>query len=206
MKSRTDIKIGVMVELTRALGRDLCAGITAYAQEHEGLSPFFIDMKTLKNPSLLSTFDGFIARVMNDDIAQRLSALKKPVVDTYYDKPRPGFAVVKTNHSRLGSLAAEYFLNRRFTAFGFCGFAGGRFSGYSRQAFCRALSAKGYVCHCYEPPDQARYTFDSSVLINERLDRAPDAKALLRWVNSRSLRRTPCRCSQGSASSRKAGS
>ena len=182
MKAIKEIKIGVIVELTRAFGRDLCAGITAYAQEHEGLSPFFIDMKTLKKNNLLSEFDGFIARVINDDIAQRLSALKKPVVDTYYDKPRPGFAIVKTNHARLGSLAAEHFLNRKFTAFGFCGFSGGRFSDYSRQAFCRALSAKGHDCHCYEPPALVRYTFDSSVLINERLDRAPDTKALIRWV------------------------
>ena len=184
MKPVSETKIGVLVELTRAFGRDLCAGITAYAQEREGLSPFFIDMKALRSPVLLASFDGFIARVMNDDIARRLAATKKPVVDTYYEKPRRGFAIVKTNHARLGSLAAGHFLERRFTKFGFCGFSGGRFSDYSRQAFRRALSARGHGCHCYEPPAQARYDFDSSVLINERLDRAPDAKALMRWVKS----------------------
>ena len=89
---------------------------------------------------------------------------------------------MKANHARIGSMAAEHFLDRKFASFGFCGFSGGRFSDYNRQAFCRALSAKGHGCHCYEPPAQARYDFDSSVLINERLDRAPDAKALVRWV------------------------
>ena len=88
MRAKAEIKIGVLVELTRAFGRDLCAGITAYAQEREGLSPFFIDMKALRSPILLASFDGFIARVMNDDIARRLAATKKPVVDTYYEKPR----------------------------------------------------------------------------------------------------------------------
>ena len=182
MKTFADIKIGVLVELTRAFGRNLCAGITAYAQEYEGLSPFFIDVTTLKDPIRLSSFDGFIARVMNDDIAQRLAATKKPVVDTYYEKPRRGFAIVKTNHARLGSLAAEHFLERKFTAFGFCGFSGGRFSDYNRLSFCRALSARGHNCHCYESPARVRYEFDASVLINERLNRAPDAKSLIRWV------------------------
>ena len=182
MKPVSETKIGVLVELTRASGRDLCAGITAYAQEHERLAPFFVDPKSLKEPSVLSKFDGFIARVMNDTIAKRLAASGKPVVDVYYEKPRPGFAVVKTNHAKLGSLAAGHFIDRRFSTFGFCGFSGGRFSDYSRQAFCRALSAEGHRCHCYEPPVQVRYDFDSSVLINERLNRAPDAKALTRWV------------------------
>ena len=182
MGKSAETKIGVLVELTRAFGRELCEGITSYAQEHEGLTPVFIDMKALARPALLSGFDGFIARVMNDTIARRLAASGKPVVDVYYEKPRPGFAVVKTNHTRLGSLAAEHFIERKFSNFGFCGFSGGRFSGYSRQAFCRALSSKGHSCNCYEPPPSTRYEFDPAVLINERLNRAPDAKVLAGWV------------------------
>ena len=138
MKTIKEIKIGVIVELTRAFGRDICAGITSYAQEHECLTPFFVDLKSLKEPRTLSRFDGFIARVMNDKIAKHLAASGKPVVDIYYEKPRPGFAVVKTNHNRLGRLAAEHFIERKFSNFGFCGFSGGRFSEYSRLAFRRA--------------------------------------------------------------------
>ena len=182
MKITSEIRVGVLVELTRAFGRDLCAGITAFAQEHERLAPFFVDLKSLKEPATLSKFDGFIARVMNDQIARRLSASGKPVIDVYYEKPREGFAVVKTNHARLGRLAADHFIERKFSTFGFCGFAGGRFSDYCRQAFCRALSSRGHSCNCYEPPPSTRYEFDPSVLINERLNRAPDAKALARWV------------------------
>ena len=182
MKVIPETRIGVLVELTRAFGRDLCAGITAYAQEHEGLTPFFVDLKSLREPDMLSEFDGFIARVMNDQIARRLSAIGKPVIDVYYEKPRQGFAVVKTNHSKLGRLAAEHFIERMFSTFGFCGFSGGRFSDYCRQAFCRALSSRGLACLCYEPPPSTRYEFDPAVLINERLNRAPDAKTLASWV------------------------
>lgn len=37
-----------------ATGRELCEDITSYAQEHEGLTPVLIDIKTLARPALLS--------------------------------------------------------------------------------------------------------------------------------------------------------
>jgi LacI family transcriptional regulator len=181
----TDIKakrVGVLVELTREFGRDLCRGITDFACSNEGFIPFFITPETLKRKSELRTYDGFIARVMTDEMAVTLAALKKPIVDVYYDKPRPGFAIVKTNHSRIGRLAAEHFLERKFKNFAFCGFAGGRFSNYCSRAFQRALAAKGHRCHDYLPDSKAKYEFDSTVLINEQLNRAPDAKALAKWI------------------------
>jgi len=175
-------RVGVLVELTREFGRDLCKGITDFACSHEGFIPFFITPETLKRKSELKSYDGFIARVMSDEMAATLAALKKPIVDMYYDKPRPGFAIVKTNHSRIGRLAAEHFLERKFKNFAFCGFAGGRFSNYCSRAFQRALAAKGHRCHSYQPDARAKYEFDSTVLINEQLNRAPDAKALAKWI------------------------
>jgi LacI family transcriptional regulator len=175
-------RIGVLVELTREFGRDLCKGITEFACANEGLIPFFITPETLKRKSELKSYDGFIARVMTDEMAATLATFKKPIADVYYDKPRPGFAIIKTNHSRIGRLAAEHFMERKFKNFAFCGFAGGRFSNYCFLAFRRALAAKGHHCHYYRPGSKAKYEFDSTVLINEQLNRAPDAKALAKWV------------------------
>lgn len=177
-------KVGVLVELTRQFGRDLCQGISAFANETDAFTPAFVTPEVLRRKSELQTFDGFIARVMNDEIASTLAALGKPVVDVYYDKPRPGFAIVKTNHSRVGRLAAEHFISRHFTNFAFCGSAGGRFSTYCLLAFRRALKSRGFDCRFYQPRSAAQYTFDNSVLINEKLNRATDAKALTRWVRS----------------------
>ena len=176
--------IGVMVEITREFGRDLCKGIAAFAGEHDDVSPVFITPDMLKRKSELARFDGFIVRVMNGAMARTLAATRKPVVDVYYERPYGGFAIVKTNHAKVGQLAAAHFIAHQFKNFAFCGFAGGRFSDYCRQAFVNALKRGGFSCRDYTPAARTRYEFDPAVLINERMEPAPDATALKEWVLS----------------------
>ena len=175
-------KIGLIVEITREFGRGLCRGVSELARESGTFNPFLIDTPKLKDSDQLREYDGFIARVMNDRIAQILARAKKPVVDVYYDRPRDGFAIVKTRHSRIGTLAAEHFIERKFKNFAYCGFAGGRFSAYCKAAFVRALSKHGAKCNSYTPSDKVRYDFNTQVLINEQLRPAPDASAVWKWL------------------------
>lgn len=175
-------KIGLIVEITREFGRGLCRGVSELARESGTFNPFLIDTPKLKDSDQLREYDGFIARVMNDRIAQILARAKKPVVDVYYDRPRDGFAIVKTRHSRIGTLAAEHFIERKFKNFAYCGFAGGRFSAYCKAAFVRALSKHGAKCNSYTPFDKVRYDFNTQVLINEQLRPAPDASAVWKWL------------------------
>lgn len=182
MPSAKPLQVGVIVEITREFGRGLCRGISELARETGLFCPHLVDAAALRDPDGLRAFDGFIARVMNDRIAATLAATGKPIVDVYYEKPRDGFAIVKTRHSRIGTLAAEHFLERRFKNFAFCGFAGGRFSSYCRAAFTRALARHGATCMSYDPDPKARYAFNTQVLINEQLRPAPDASALARWI------------------------
>ena len=182
MDASQPLKIGLIVEITREFGRGLCRGVSELARESGTFNPFLIDAPKLRNPDQLREYDGFIARVMNDRIAQILAKAGKPVVDVYYDKPRDGFAIVKTRHSRIGTLAAEHFIERRFKNFAFCGFAGGRFSSYCKAAFVRALLKHSMKCNSYTPSEKVRYDFNTQVLINERLTPAPDASSVWRWL------------------------
>ena len=175
-------KIGVLVELTREFGRGICKGITAFASEVGDTDPVFISPKNLSRRKYLKSFDGFIARVMTEEIAAALAATGKPVIDVYYDKPRDGFAIVKTNHARVGRIAAQHFIERKFQHFGFCGFSGGRFSTYCLIAYRRALRLAGHTCETYLPRNDVRYEFDAASLIAEILSPAPDAAALLKWI------------------------
>ena len=120
-------KIGILVEITREFGRGICRGISELARQTGAFSPYLISPADIGKADVLRKYDGFVARVMNDRIAKALADARRPVVDIYYDKPRNGFAIVKTRHSRIGAIAAEHFLERRFKNFAFCGFAGGRF-------------------------------------------------------------------------------
>ncbi len=182
MKTTQTPKVGILVEITREFGRGLCRGISEFARETDSFIPYLIDASALRKPDELRGYDGFVARVMNDRIAATLAATGRPVVDVYYDRPRDGFAIVKTRHSRIGTLAAEHFLERRFRNFAFCGFAGGRFSAYCRAAFTRALAKRGMKCENYDPDPAAHYAFNAQVLINEQMRPAPDARALARWL------------------------
>ena len=182
MNTKKAPRIGILVEITREFGRGLCRGISEFALKSGAFSPYLISASDLGNAESLRTYDGFIARVMNDRIANALAATHRPVVDVYYDKLHKGFAIVKTRHSRIGTIAAEHFLARRFKNFAFCGFAGGRFSDYCRAAFAHSLAKRSIKCHTYEPNHRVRYDFNSQVLINERLQVAPDAKDILRWL------------------------
>ena len=175
-------KIGILVEITREFGRGICRGISELARQSGAFSPYLLSVSDIGKADVLRKYDGFVARVMNDRIAKALADVHRPVVDIYYDKPRDGFAIVKTHHSRIGAIAAEHFLERRFKNFAFCGFAGGRFSDYCHAAFSRSLAQQSVKCHAYEPDRRVRYDFDPNVLINERLQTAPDAKEVLRWL------------------------
>ena len=175
-------KIGLIVEITREFGRGLCRGVAELANETGTFNPFLIDTSKLRDPAQLREYEGFIARVMNDRIAQILINTKKPVVDVFYDKPRSGFAIVKTRHSRIGALAAEHFIERKFKNFAYCGFAGGRFSTYCKAACVCALLKHGAKCKSYSPSEKVRYAFNTQVLINEQLTPAPDASAVWKWL------------------------
>lgn len=175
-------KIGIFVEITREFGRGICRGISELARQTGAFSPYLVSPKDIGKADVLRTYDGFVARVMNERIAKVFADTRRPVVDVYYDKPRDGFAIVKTRHSKVGAIAAEHFLARQFKNFAFCGFAGGRFSDYCRAAFAHALSKRSIVCHGYDPDTKVRYNFDTSAIIDERLQLAPDAKAILRWL------------------------
>ena len=175
-------KIGLLVEITREFGRGICRGISELARQTGAFSPYLLSASDIGKADVLRKYDGFVARVMNDRIAKALADARRPVVDIYYDKPRNGFAIVKTRHSRIGAIAAEHFLERRFKNFAFCGFAGGRFSDYCRAAFASSLAKRSVKCHAYEPDRRVRYDFNPQVLINERLQAAPDTKDVLRWL------------------------
>ena len=182
MAATRNRKIGVFVELTRAFGRDLCMGITEFARMTGSFEPVFLSPAALRRPSSLATFDGFIARVMNDRMARAFMSVGRPVVDVFWAKPHSGFAIVKTNHLLVGRMAAEHFLSRRFANFGFCGSANDRSSDYCSRAFAHTLKKHGRSCLVYTPRVETRYAFDSSVLINERLASAPDAREMSRWL------------------------
>ena len=184
MEAKRTYHIGLIVERSRVFGRELCEGIIGYAQDRPDWELHFTGIAELRRRDVRARMDGFIARVTSDDMARLLGSTGKPVVDLFYEKPRRGFAIVKTRHEAVGALAAEHFLDRRFTNFAYCPYGGGRTSSYCKNAFLRRLRREGFGCQVYSSGQEIPYDLDESNLPNDRIAPAKDAKRLQKWLVS----------------------
>lgn len=189
MHSRADFDImarmrtiGIMIERQRAYGRRLCEGIVRFAQERSDWSLRIIEFSELDNRLRQGRYDGFIVRVMNDEIAKRLAKTGKPVVDVFFEKPIPGFAAIDQNGRIVGQMAARHFIEHRFTNFAFCGYDGRRYSDDRKHGFVRFLELNHHECACYRTPAAALKNFEYSVVMREHFGPPSDAKRLTRWV------------------------
>ena len=174
--------IGIIIERQRAYGRRLCEGIARFARERKDWSLRIVEFSEIRRNPRLRSHDGFIARVMNDEIAAVLADTGKPVVDVFLGKPIPGFAGVDQNARIVGQMAARHFIEHRFTNFAFCGYDGRRYSDDRRNAFVRYLELNHYGCDCYRTPSAALKDFEESVVMREHFGMPSDAKSLSRWI------------------------
>ena len=184
MDGKSTKRIGLLIERSRAFGRELCEGIISYAQERNDWEIVFLNVTDVRSQRKRSAIDGFIARVTSEELARHLKATKRPVVDVYYDFAQKGFAVVKTKHEKIGVLAAEHFLDRHFRNFAYCPYGGGRTSRYCQLSFARRLRREGLKCAVYDGRGIGRYEFDDAAVIAETIGLPRDAKSLEKWLRS----------------------
>lgn len=174
------LRIGLLIERSRAFGRLMCEGIITYAQDREW------EIRYLEPDDLhghrLAAFDGFIARVTTDGIARPLASTKKPVVDVFYNIPTYGFSIIKERHESIGRLAAEHFIDRRFQNFAYCPYGAGKTSHYCRTAFARRLRHEGFSCNVFATSPEIAYQSDDRIIIGDRIAAPRDAKPLSRWL------------------------
>ena len=176
-------RIALTVERMRAYGRNICEGVAAYAQER-GLdwSLEFVDPRAVGGRGGYAGFDGAIVRVMDDQTAARLKALKRPVVDIFCRKVHEGIVGVDADHVAIAKLAGRHFLTRKFAHFAFCGYDGVRYSDERRDTFVRYVRHNHYVCDCYRTPKSVMRNFDGDVIQNERVKFGADAQQLKAWL------------------------
>ena len=127
--------IGIMIERQRMYGRRLCEGIIRFARRRTDWSLRIVDFADLRHPSRLSGYDGFIARVMDDEAEAALRATGRPVVDVFFERPRAGFGAADQNARLVGQMAARHFIEHRFTRFAFCDYNGSSYSDRRRDTF-----------------------------------------------------------------------
>jgi len=168
-------RIAIVIENSRAYGRAMIEGIAAYAQEKRSwiLRPVVIEEALMAD---LQAFDGIIARIADDRLAEKIAKSERPAVDVFCQKPHVALVGVDSDHRRIGIMAKAFFKSRGFTNFAYCGLPGSTFSDAREKAFADKST------YIYAPKNSN--PSDESQFYNERLDRTQDAKALARWLKT----------------------
>ena len=93
---------------------------------------------------------GIIALLFDQQVADSLATMKKPIVNTTSTLDLPKIPLVENDHEAIGRLAAEYFLQRGFRNFGFFGSGWMGSSRLREAAFREVVEAAGHnVSSCY---------------------------------------------------------
>ena len=93
---------------------------------------------------------GIIAGLVLKRVAQELVRMRTPLVDTAYALPGLKVPTVDVDHTAVGRLAAEYFLERKFSHFGFFGSESAAYSRIQEAAFRQRVAEAGHaVSSCY---------------------------------------------------------
>jgi len=152
---RRSPRVALLIETSRAYGRDLLMGIAKYLRIHGSWSVEFEEGDfTEQLPEWFKRYqwDGVIARVKMPAIARKLKTLKVPVIDVYGGLSGFGFSTLRSDENNVGQLGAEHLIERGFQRFAFCGFNGTDWSDKRKMGFEQRVAAAGFSCLSFQNP------------------------------------------------------
>ena len=136
----------------------ILSGIARYMQKRRGFTLQPAPFSEISRDSLVGSFDGIIVNLCERNTRSLLAMLKGtgiPVVDTGADVEDPALIRVDVDLAREGTIAAEWFLRRRFRNFAYCGFHGAgvyQFSDTVERGFAATVKKAGYRSLVFKMP------------------------------------------------------
>ena len=124
MSPKVRPRIALLVESSRANGRELLRGVAYFARTQVDWSLLHQEMtldSALPDWIHRSRIDGVIARIDTHTI-DPLRELGVPIVDVRCSRKFTGVPQVETDNRRVAKMAFEHLWNRGFRRFAFCGF------------------------------------------------------------------------------------
>lgn len=176
-------RVALLIESSRAYGRDLLCGIAAYARAN-GPWSFFHQERAVRDPvpARLADWcaDGIIARIETSKHISEVRRLGVPVVDVFGLHRLAGIPSVEVDQEKVVRLAAEHLRQRNLQHFAYCGFPGVFFSVARERLFVEYLEEKGQQVHVYRAPHHRSNT-DLSIVEMRSLQQAGRLAA---WLKS----------------------
>lgn len=174
--------IAVQIEKNRAHGRAMLEGIANYVLELTEWRLVQVEPQSLTDAKYLSSFDGFIVRVMDERTADALLESGKPAIDTYGRIDRNPLPSIRLDDSAIAEMAASCFHEHRFVNCAYCGFQSLRFSDARGETFTKAMCGFGATVTVYDDGGKSR--LKDTFFRNEQAERIADHARLRSWVKS----------------------
>lgn len=150
-------RIILLIETSRAFGRQLIIGIAKYSRLN-GPWSFYKEPTDLKSsiPHLTSWKpDGIIMR--DSLITKELLKLEIPTILAIHDSKYPkDLPVIKTDSSAIAKMASDHLLEKGLRHFAFCGFDNYDWSVERGKYFKKFIEEAGFKTHVYSPPKKVR--------------------------------------------------
>ncbi|MFZ1288601.1 MAG: XylR family transcriptional regulator, partial [Melioribacteraceae bacterium] len=150
-------KVILLLESSRAFGRDLLYGIGRYSRLN-GPWSFYWEPRSLKSsfPHLTKwKADGIIMR--NSLIKKELMNMNLPTILALHDTNRPAkMPAICTNSESISRLAAEHLMNTGLINFAFCGFDYIEWSVERKYYFKKIIEEAGYNIYLYNQKNNSK--------------------------------------------------
>ena len=178
MKRRLHIPhILLLIETSRAYGRQLVKGIGRYAREHGPWSFHFEErgVHELSVPQLdWRQIDGVISRVRDPSVARRLRNTGLPLIELHGNSASRDIDIT-IDETVLAVLAADHLMSRGLTCFGFFAQRNDWWLQSRRQAFVTEIQRRKHFCDTFQPDRPLSTTGEIPASFQ------PD---ILRWLKS----------------------
>ena len=187
-------KILIDISTSGVWGRSLIGGFVKYSDIYgPWLLSFRYPYYLTGHKSLMSWIrmlkpDGIIMLQPPAAQTQALIDSKIPVIVSGYDREiYPDFANIMTDHIAVGSMAAQYFIERGFRTFAFCGYDDFFWSCLRGKGFCDYLRQNGFSAICIKPPARRRqrYWENEQHIMADKLAALPKPAALFACIDDR---------------------
>jgi len=142
-------RIALLIETSRAYGRDLLLGVRRYISEHEPWS-VFVELRDLESnpPRWLRNWDGdgILTRSGSQAIIDVVAAASVPTVELRSTRLKHSFPYVGMDNVAIGQLGAQYLADLGFREFGVYGLTTEGFFEVRQASFTKAIEQRGFEC------------------------------------------------------------
>ncbi len=178
-------RVALLIETSRAYGRELLRGVRKYVTEY-GPWSIFAEIRDLesKPPAWLRDWDGdgILTRTATQAMADAIQAVKVPTIELRATKLNHRFPFVGMNNTAVGNMCADYLMERGHQHFGVYELTTEQFFIERSQSFASKIQEHGFECHVFrqsanrEKPQQWE---KQQGLLVEWLKRLPKPIAIL---------------------------